>query len=68
MTVEVWKVTFTAIFLRNIVVHSVFCVFARRCMYHCVYIYIYICYISGFIVIDLKVLDEEIFVGFLPYL
>ena len=35
MTVEVWKVTFTAIFLRNKVVHSVFCVFIMRCMYIC---------------------------------
>ena len=35
MTVEVWKVTFTALFLRNKVVHSVFFVFAIRCMYHC---------------------------------
>ena len=34
-TIALWKVTFTAIFLRNKVVHSVFCVFAIRCMYLC---------------------------------
>ena len=35
MTAEVWKVTFTAIFLRNKVVHSALCVIAIRCMHHC---------------------------------
>ena len=34
-TIALWKVTFTAIILRNKVVHSVFCIFAIRCMCHC---------------------------------
>ena len=35
VTIALWKVTFSAIFLHYKVVHSVVCALAIKCMYHC---------------------------------